>query len=123
MRVIIESPYSASLYSVEKHIFYSRRCLLDSLNRQESPVAFHLLYTQVLNDKIELQRKKAMELALRWYDAANLCAVYTDLGISAGMLTGMDYAKKINLKIEHRSLKNDNSNCEGLTESPGFSKR
>jgi len=114
MKVIIESPYAGDLVS---NVSYARRCLWDSLLRQESPFASHLLYTQVLNDKIPEQREMGMSLALSWYDAADLCAVYTDLGISDGMKKGMGYAKSIGLTIEKRSISDASQTSFGTSFS------
>lgn len=47
-KTILESPYSGD---VDKNIDYAKKCLKDSLDRNECPFASHLLYTQVLNDK------------------------------------------------------------------------
>jgi len=87
MRVIIESPYSGD---VEKNLEYARRCLSDSLSREEAPFASHLLYTQVLNDEIQDERLLGMKNAFMWYKYADLMAVYIDLGISKGMLEGIE---------------------------------
>ena len=45
MKVIIESPYFGD---VEKNLEYARRCLSDSLGREEAAFASHLLYTCLL---------------------------------------------------------------------------
>ena len=117
MRVIIESPYTGDL---RRNVGYARECLWDSLLHQESPFASHLLYTQVLDDKIPEQREMGLWLALAWYDAADLCAVYTDLGISDGMKKGMKYATSIGLSIEERSIKDASQTSFG--QSFSFSK-
>ena len=103
-RVIIESPYKGTAEYTGWNVSYARRCLSDSLNRGESPFASHLLYTQVLDDEIPEQRSLGMESALAWYDVADLCAVYTDLGISEGMKKGVAYAKSRGLTIQERSI-------------------
>ena len=58
MKVIIESPYFGD---VEKNLEYARRCLSDSLGREEAAFASHLLYTQVLNDEIQDERLLGMK--------------------------------------------------------------
>jgi hypothetical protein len=40
-----------------------------------------------------------------WFRAAELMAVYTDLGISPGMQEDITCAEEVGLKIEHRTLK------------------
>lgn len=86
------------------NVDYARKCLWDSLLRKESPFVSHLLYTQVLDDQIPEEREMGMSRALAWYDTADLCAVYTDLGISSGMEKGMAYAESIGLPTEERSI-------------------
>tara|TARA_R110000822_G_scaffold11497_5_gene41987 strand:- start:142 stop:528 length:387 start_codon:yes stop_codon:yes gene_type:complete len=112
MRVIIESPYSSGKpvpnWEVSYlNIEYARSCLLDSLNRGESPFASHLLYTQVLDDRNSDQRKMGMTLALAWYEVADLCAVYIDRGISEGMESGIKHAESLKIPVEERRIKND----------------
>jgi hypothetical protein len=123
MKVIIESPYHALLpldddtpeyvqslrrqADTEENIYYARRCLSHSLAEGESPFASHLLYTQVLDDTVPAQRELGLTLASAWYDVADLCAIYTDRGISDGMKRGIEYANKIGLKTEERSILDD----------------
>ena len=123
MKVIIESPYRALLPPedktpeyvqtlrrqaiLEENLYYARRCLSHSLAEGESPFASHLLYTQVLDDTVAAQRELGLTLASAWYDVADLCAIYTDRGISDGMKRGIEYANKIGLKTEERSILDD----------------
>jgi len=123
MKVIIESPYRALLPAgdntfdvvsvlrrqaiLEENMCYARRCLSHSLEEGESPFASHLLYTQVLDDTVAAQRELGLSLASAWYDVADLCAIYTDRGISDGMKRGIEYAKKIGLKTVERSILDD----------------
>ena len=114
VRVIIESPYMGNLVA---NVDYARKCLWDSLLRKESPFVSHLLYTQVLDDQIPEEREMGMSRALAWYDTADLCAVYTDLGISEGMKKGMEYAKSIGLTIEKRSISDASQTSFGTSFS------
>ncbi len=107
-RVIIESPFAENPSAPDRaHLAYARRCLRDSLLLAEAPFAPHLLYPQVLDDDAPFQRALGLQRAFRWYGVADLCAVYTDLGISGGMRQGIEYATKIGLPIEERSLNDD----------------
>ena len=101
MLVIIESPYMGN---VKSNVAYARKCMSDSLLRGESPFASHLLYTQVLDDTKEIERFTGMSRAFNWYRHADLMAVYTDKGISAGMQKGMEVAEQFKIKIEYRKL-------------------
>lgn len=101
--VIIETPYSSD---VEGNIAYARACLLDSLRRGESPIASHLLHTQVLDDMQPDERSLGIEAGLAWYRVATKCVVYTDRGISGGMKMGIDRAMQHDVAVEYRSIEN-----------------
>ena len=114
MRVIIERPYAGDL---SVNVGYARNYLWDSLLRQESPFASHLLYTQVLEDEITTQRELGMRLALRWYEVADICAVYIDHGISEGMKRGIAHAKSVGLNIEERRISDASQTSFGASFS------
>lgn len=101
-RVILESPYSGD---VERNTKYALRCLLDCiLSRFESPIASHLLYTQVLDDTVESDRVIGMTTGFDWYPVAQKCVVYTDYGISRGMRAGIEQAELCNVPVEYREI-------------------
>lgn len=100
-RVIIESPYSGD---VEKNIDYARLCLRDSLIRGESPIASHLLYTQVLDDSIPNERSTGLEAGLAWIEVADAHIFYGDLGMSKGMMIAYDRAMQAGKKTETRYI-------------------
>lgn len=103
--VIIESPFSPSNGHTEKqNKKYARRCMLDSLNRNEAPYASHLLYTQVLDDATPAERKQGMEAGFAWGAVAQHVAVYTDLGISQGMIEGIKRHQVAGKTIEFREI-------------------
>ena len=102
MRVIIESPYAG--VDRDLNVAYARRCLQDSLDRGEAPFASHLLYTQVLDDSVRVQRKLGMSRALDWYDVAEMIVGYMDRGITTGMRVGISYARQIGLPRDSRWL-------------------
>lgn len=99
--VIIESPYAGDR---ERNLAYARRALKDSLDRKEAPIASHLLYTQVLQDAIPSDRAMGIAAGVAWYKKADACVVYEDLGISLGMVQGINFAKQMGLPIEYRKL-------------------
>lgn len=114
-RVIIESPYKG--FDMVDNIDYARRCMWHSLLQGESPFVSHLLYTQVLDDNMPEQREMGMTLARNWYEAADLCAVYTDRGISWGMEQGIEYANSIGLQVDERSLSEEDAKVDGENSS------
>ena len=83
-KVIIDSPYAGD---IERNINYARACLKDSLNRNEAPLASHLLYTQdgVLDDGIKAERMQGINAGLAWLEVVNLHVFYIDYGMSKGM--------------------------------------
>lgn len=104
-KVIIISPYTGkTLEKIRDNINYAKECMKDSFNRDESPVAFHLLYPGILNDKIPEQRKKGMNAAYEWFSSADYCVVYGDHGISKGMQKDIEQAGFCNLLIKKRSI-------------------
>lgn len=107
-RVIVESPYAGE---VKRNVQYARLCLKDCLERDESPFASHLLYTQpgVLNDEIPEERTRGIEAGLRWGQVADVTVVYTDLGISTGMQHGIRAAEAVGRPVEYRSIRDISS--------------
>ena len=101
--VIIESPYAGD---VEANTTYARRCLRDSLQRGEAPIASHLLYTQpgVLDDLIPEERALGIAAGLMWGDLATATVVYVDRGISRGMRYGIARAKLAGRLVEYRAF-------------------
>lgn len=101
--VVLESPYAGD---IDRNVRYARLCMRDSLNRGEAPYASHLLYTQpmILADGIPEEREKGMRAGFAWGTCAGTCAVYTDFGVSPGMLEGIAYAKQRGASIFYRTL-------------------
>jgi len=106
-RVILESPFAApTTAGVRRHIAYARACIRDSLDRDEAPFASHLLYTQrgILNDRNPDERKRGIDAGLAWGTEADLTVVYIDLGVTQGMLQGIERAMTEGRPVEQRSL-------------------
>src|SRR5262245_38218972 len=105
-RVIVESPYKGNLIQRWLTRHYARACLPDGLTRGGAPVATHLLYTQpgVLRDGVALEREHGIRAGLSWGEWAQASIIYTDRGITEGMLIGIAHAKDIGRPVEYRSL-------------------
>lgn len=99
--VILESPYAGD---IERNVAYLTRCIQDSLSHGEAPFASHRMYPGALDDSIENQRALGLTAGHAWYTVAHGCVVYRDLGISKGMLRGIDIALRHGLPVEYRSL-------------------
>lgn len=103
--VVIESPFGhPTKVGMEENAAYARRCMLDSIGRGEAPYASHLLYTQCLDDLKTSERKQGMEAGFAWGRAAQHVAVYTDRGVSRGMLEGIKRHQAAGKTIEFRSI-------------------
>lgn len=105
--VIIESPYKGIDYSnLEINMKYLRAAIRDCLLRDEAPFASHALYTlpDVLDDTIKEERELGIRAGFTFREVCDLTAVYNDLGVTPGMLLGIEDAKERNCKIEYRSL-------------------
>lgn len=101
MKVIIESPYKDN---INRNTDYARKCLKDSISRGESPLCFHLLYTQVLNEDNELERDRGITTSFEWHKFADKIVVYEDHGISYGMELAMNLAKVNKIPVEFRKI-------------------
>ena len=108
--VVLESPYAGD---VGRNLKYGRLCVKDSLMRDESPIASHLLYTQegVLDDAIPLERRLGIRMGWEWLRVCDYVVVYTDYGITGGMQEGIDLALKLGKQIEFRkTMETENDN-------------
>jgi hypothetical protein len=104
-KVILESPYRGKTDTeTTNNETYAKLCMINCLSRRESPMASHLLYTQVLNDDKPKQRELGMKAGFAWYSSADYVVVYEDLGISDGMAKGIAYAESLGLEIKYRKL-------------------
>lgn len=103
--VVVESPFAGKTpLETERNIRYARACLADCLQRGEYPFASHLLYTQtgVLKDNVPEERNLGIEAGLAWGECADKTVVYQDLGISAGMESGIKRAEQYGRPVEYR---------------------
>jgi hypothetical protein len=100
-RVILESPYRGE---VEANLAYARRCVLDCLQRGESPIVSHLLFTQMLDDSIADQRKLGIDAGMAWIHVADAMVLYIDRGISEGMREAMKFAQRSGVPCELRLI-------------------
>jgi len=113
MLVVIESPFAGK---VKRNLAYARLCLLDSLTRGESPIASHLLYTQVLDDKRRLQRVAGIDAGYDWMDAADKVILYRDFGLSSGMVKARTRAHDLCIPVENRYLHKSTAIGNAYTE-------
>lgn len=101
--VNIESPYAGDTH---RNIKYAKECMKDCLDRGEAPIASHLLYTHpgILDDRDPDQRALGIKAGFAWNQHAHKTVVYTDIGITNGMMLGIEAAKIAGRPIEYRTL-------------------
>ena len=130
--VIIESPLGTNAdgsrctpEEFEKNQRYAEACMLDSLRKNETAFASHVLYPLVLKDADPKERRLGMEagfavakafaMARAYVDTHKnpraegvdlVSAVYTDRGVSSGMAEGIERNQRQGFKVEYRSLGN-----------------
>lgn len=104
IKVAIESPFAGD---VERNKRYAHFCARDCLRRGENPYASHLFFTQFLDDVDPKQREVGIQAGLEWAALAQKRVVYTDLGVSGGMLLGIEHAKELGQEIEYRQFTSD----------------
>lgn len=104
-RVILETPFAApTWWGRLRNKRFARACLRDCLRLGEAPMASHLLYTQVLDDRVAVDRTLGIEAGLAWGAVADASVVYCDRGISMGMRLGIERALQDHRLIEFRRL-------------------
>lgn len=112
-RVIVESPYAGKgpwpLNVIRRllNIRYARKCVRDAVMRGEAPIASHLLLTQpgILLDRDPDERRMGIAAGLAWTEVCDAAVVYTDRGVSEGMLLGVEAHRDRGTIIEWRSIK------------------
>lgn len=105
--VLIESPFAGkSPELADRNRRYLAACLRDSLGRGEAPFASHALYTLpgVLRDEVPAERALGIRAGLAWGESAALSAIYCDLGLSPGMIQGIDSAVAHRREVDIRAL-------------------
>lgn len=98
-RVIVESPFAGD---VDSNGTYARKCMLDSLRRNEAPMLSHLLYTQVLDDGLPYDRATGILAGFAWRHGAAATVVYLGRGLSDGMRAGVAHSIRIGVPVEVR---------------------
>ena len=119
--VVIESRYAGD---VEGNVAYAKRCVVDSLQRGESPYASHLFFTLpgLLDDRLPIERMAGINAGFAWGAKADLVAVYIDRGISSGMKQGIERAYAAGQRVEFRSLEGNDVSLFGDTPSGGLTR-
>lgn len=88
--VVVESPFGAPCdWTVELNKAYARACLRWCLLNGLVPLASHLLYTQMLDDRDANERMIGIEAGLTVNAHAVATLAFCDRGVSRGMVLGI----------------------------------
>jgi hypothetical protein len=99
--VILESPCRGDKKVNDE---YLKIAIKDSISRGESPIAFHQLYADVLDMNNANSVLALRKLKDSWSKFAVKVVVYTDEGVSEGMLEGITDAAARGKEIEFRKI-------------------
>lgn len=111
--VSVESPFAPKIGwdgalwdnpDFQANMSYAKAAMADSLRRGEAPLASHLLYPQVLNDMDPKERRLGLDASHEWRKRCDIIAVYSDRGISSGMLEAIKLAEVHGIALEYRSI-------------------
>lgn len=104
-RVILESPYGNDDAAViAENVKFALRCAMDCLQRDESPIASHLVFPLFLDDKKPEERALGIAAGLAWVRVADAMVVYMDRGMSEGMKRAIKCAEGVGVRVEMRTL-------------------
>lgn len=103
--VVIESPW-AGLDAGPQAKHYLKQCIRDSIARGELPWASHAMFawTEALYEGDEEQRAEGLILNKKMILRADMIAIYTDKGKSAGMKDAETWAKMHGKNVEYRTI-------------------
>lgn len=103
--VIIESPLAGN---VALHMRYLDACILDCVRRNETPYASHKILPGALDDLDPQERETGIqagfEMAAILHQLGAPRVVYTDCGVSGGMLRGIKHAEGLDQLVEWRTV-------------------
>jgi hypothetical protein len=102
---VIECPFGTEDTSMrDQYERYAKKCIQDSLKRGEAPFAGQLLYSNLLNDRVQSEKDIILVSHLSWIAVADVIAIYTDMGLSASMQMAINVAMIKNKRLEYRSI-------------------
>ena len=111
--VYIASPYAGD---VESNVLFAKDACRYAIQQGAAPVAAHLLYPQLLDDRIPEEREAGLRMGLRVLEACDelwLCGE----SISAGMQKELEAAEGWGIPVRRISRQEMDSSLE---PEPGF---
>jgi len=103
--VVLESPFKAdSAEAFARNLAYREMCIRDCALRGDAPYASHKMMTDALDDSMPEQRALGISCGEAWLRVAEAVVIYVDLGVSAGMLQGINAARRLGKPLEERMI-------------------
>lgn len=103
--VILLSAYNAWEPTLaQRQLKYAQKAMIDSIHRQEAPFSGILLYPQIMNERIKMEKDIGLLCHMSWIPHADFVAVYTDMGMTDSMQAALNIASMKTKRIEYRSL-------------------
>ena len=99
--VFVASPFRGD---EDDNYAYLTRALKDCIGKNEAPFAPHYIYPDFLDDHVDDDRDKAIEMGISWLRKCDLLAVYCDHGVSEGMKNEIENAKLFGIQVEYRII-------------------
>ena len=94
--VYIASPYRGD---VKKNVKNAKKYAVFAVQQNKIPLCPHIYFTQFLDDNVEVERKKGLNLALQWLQKCNELWIFGG-HISSGMQLEINAARKWNIPVK-----------------------
>ena len=93
--VFISSPYAGN---VEANTAFAKAACLFAVKQGVVPIAVHLMYPQILDDRIPTEREKGLDMGRRVLEACDELWIFGER-ISAGMWQEWEAAEKLGIPV------------------------
>lgn len=93
------SPYKGSALKHIRNVRYAKEITERAINAGFIPITPHLYLPQVLNDRIQEERQKGLQIGQELLNVCEVVFIGERYGISDGMATEIELAKKSNKQI------------------------
>lgn len=93
--VFISSPYAGD---VEANTAFAKAACLFAVKQGVVPVAVHLMYPQILDDRISAEREKGLRMGLRVLESCDEIWIFGER-ISEGMWQEWEAAEKLGIPV------------------------
>lgn len=97
--VYVCSPYRGNIFERFRNIGYAKYITKIALDLGYTPITTHLYLTQILNDKVQMQRRRGLRAGQDILNACDTIIIGARYGVSEGMAAEIRAAKGKNTII------------------------